>query len=263
MPQFKGREVFRERGVRPYSPNVTVAGVPLVTIALRRRNSDYFNENPQAVGVTAPLYTEPLVKTIPAGTLATLTQQLPTTTHWVLTLITKKEAEEMVKATVQANRNNDNRKNKIRRTPTMHDEQSPAWSPLLRMTDPKFTMRCTLWVIGIALILAVTTMPWSSYVGHSHWDRVNWIPFSDHPLLEIFGNVALFFPFGYFFPRARHDASPKFWALPIIIGGMLSTGVEFFQVYTHSRFPSTTDISANLLGVIFGLSLQRVNKEKL
>jgi glycopeptide antibiotics resistance protein len=118
-------------------------------------------------------------------------------------------------------------------------------------------MPWALWLISITVILAVTTMPWSNYVGQSHWDRVIWVPFSDHPLLEILGNVALFFPFGYFFPRARHDAYLKVWALPIITGAMLSTGVEFFQVYTHSRFPSTTDICANLLGVIFGLSLQR------
>jgi glycopeptide antibiotics resistance protein len=35
-------------------------------------------------------------------------------------------------------------------------------------------------------------------------DRVIWVPFSDHPLLEILGNVALFFPFGYSFLRANH-----------------------------------------------------------
>ena len=125
------------------------------------------------------------------------------------------------------------------------------------MTDPKVTLRCTLWLIAIAVILAAATMPWSNYVGHSHWDHVNWIPFFDHPLLEILGNVALFLPFGYFFPRARQGASLKVRVLPIIIGAMLSTGVEFFQVYTHSRFPSTTDICANLLGAIIGLSLQR------
>jgi glycopeptide antibiotics resistance protein len=99
-------------------------------------------------------------------------------------------------------------------------------------------------------------MPWH-YVAHSHWDRVNWIPFSDHPLVEILGNIALFVPFGYFFPRLPHGSSLKVWALPILVGVMLSSGIEFFQVYTHTRFPSTTDICANLLGAILGLLLQR------
>jgi hypothetical protein len=49
----------------------------------------------------------------------------------------------------------------------------------------------------------------------------------------------------------------KAWGLPLIPAAMLSTCVEFLQVYTHSRFPSTTDICANLLGAILGLTLQR------
>ena len=140
----------------------------------------------------------------------------------------------------------------------MHDNQSPAWYPLLRMINPRVTILCTLWLVAVAVIVAVTTMPWSNYLGHPQWDRVNWIPFSDHPLLEILGNVALFIPFGYFFPQARRGQSLKrSWSLPLITATMLSIGVEFYQVYTHNRFPSTTDICANLLGAILGLMLHR------
>jgi glycopeptide antibiotics resistance protein len=127
------------------------------------------------------------------------------------------------------------------------------------MLDYKGFMRWTLWLVSLAVIVTLTTMPWSYYVGHSQWNRVTWVPFSDHhELPEILVNVALFFPFGYFFPRALYGPSLKqHWGLPLITAAMLSTGVEIFQVYTHTRFPSTTDICANLLGAILGLLLQR------
>jgi glycopeptide antibiotics resistance protein len=131
------------------------------------------------------------------------------------------------------------------------------------MVDYKGFMRWTLWLISIVVIIALTTMPWSNYVGHSHWDHVTWLPFSDHPLPEVLGNVALFFPFGYFFPQALHGQYLKrSWSLPLITAAMLSTGAEFYQVYTHARFPSTTDICANLLGAILGVLIQRWWTEK-
>ena len=126
------------------------------------------------------------------------------------------------------------------------------------MLEYKGFMRWTLWLVSLAIIIALTTMPWSYYVDHSQWDRVTWVPFSDHELPEILLNVALFFPFGYFYPGPLYGPSLKqHWSLPLITAAMLSTGIEFFQVYTHTRFPSTTDICANLLGAILGLLLQR------
>jgi glycopeptide antibiotics resistance protein len=112
-------------------------------------------------------------------------------------------------------------------------------------------MRWALWFMGIATIVGFTTMPLSNYVGHSHWDHVSWVPFYDQRLNlpDILGNVALFFPFGYFFPRVLHGLSLKrIWGLPILTAATLSTAVECFQVYTHNRIRSTTDICANLLG---------------
>lgn len=120
-------------------------------------------------------------------------------------------------------------------------------------------MRWALWFMWIAAIVGFTTMPLSNYVGHAHWDQVSWVPFYDQRLnlADILGNVALFFPFGYFFPRGLHGPSQRIWGLPILTAATLSTAVECFQVYTHNRTPSTTDICANLLGAMLGLLLQR------
>jgi glycopeptide antibiotics resistance protein len=122
-----------------------------------------------------------------------------------------------------------------------------------------FTMGFTLWLLSIALIVGITTMPWSNYVGHPHWDQVRWIPFYP-PLafLDILGNVVLFLPFGYFFPRAlRGSSSGRSWGLPVLLATALSTAVELFQVYTHNRMPATTDICTNLLGAMSGLAIHR------
>jgi glycopeptide antibiotics resistance protein len=102
-------------------------------------------------------------------------------------------------------------------------------------------------------------MPWSNYVTHPHWDQVRWIPFSPPvSVLDVVGNVVLFLPFGFFFPQnLRRSSLAKRWALPVVIAATLSTAVELFQVYTHNRIPSTTDICTNLLGAILGLAIRR------
>jgi glycopeptide antibiotics resistance protein len=124
----------------------------------------------------------------------------------------------------------------------------------------RLLIRWTLWLMGIAAIIGFTTMPLSNYVAHAHWDQVSWVPFDDQQLNlpDILRNVALFFPFGYFFPRGLHGPSLKhIWGFPILTAATLSAAVECFQVYTHNRIPSTTDTCANLLGVMLGVLLQR------
>ncbi|MCC6162750.1 MAG: hypothetical protein IT182_05310 [Acidobacteria bacterium] len=50
---------------------------------------------------------------------------------------------------------------------------------------------------SVVVVLAVTTTPWSAYVGHSHWADVEWVPFTRtlRPL-DFLLNVLLFVPFG-------------------------------------------------------------------
>ncbi|MGZ8483692.1 MAG: VanZ family protein [Candidatus Binatia bacterium] len=111
---------------------------------------------------------------------------------------------------------------------------------------------------SIAAILAATLLPWSNFVGHSHWAQVQWIPFYGHRLdwLDIAANFALFVPFGYFagglllIPWRKRK---NLWVL--VAATLLSTSVEFVQIYSHSRFPSATDICCNVLGAALGLML--------
>jgi glycopeptide antibiotics resistance protein len=101
-------------------------------------------------------------------------------------------------------------------------------------------------------IIFVTTVPWTDLVGHTHWGKVQWIPFVSPPvrLLDVVGNLLLYVPFGYQLilaspPRLRgwHAAA---------IAGVLSFAVEWSQLYSHSRFPSTQDLLCNVSGAWLG-----------
>jgi|GEM_PF-1093165 glycopeptide antibiotics resistance protein len=124
--------------------------------------------------------------------------------------------------------------------------------------SPRSRMWWQIWLVWILGILGLTTMPWENYVGHSHWDLVNWIPFNDHRFAveDLLANIALFVPFGFFLGHASRGASgKKVWSLAFLASAMLSTSVEFFQVYCHNRNPSTTDICNNVLGAALGVWL--------
>ncbi|AMY10100.1 putative integral membrane protein [Luteitalea pratensis] len=190
-----------------------------------------------------------------------------------------------------------------------------------------------LLIVSVTLIVAATTMPWSTYyVGHSHWAKVEWVPFSQRVRpVDFLLNILLFLPFGYsasaflgrdcsflgrdrsFLDRDRSflgrdrspsgpsprprdtregasatmdaaemdasardasemdasegdaaemDASERDAAEMdaserrpyLIVGGaiLLSTAVELFQVYSHGRLPTTTDVMSNALGAFLG-----------
>lgn len=105
-----------------------------------------------------------------------------------------------------------------------------------------------LWVA--AIVIAV--VPWTDIQNHSHWRRVQWIPFVTPPvkLRDILANVALYWPFGFLF-RAQADDNGA-WKRAAIYALLLSLATEWTQLYSHSRFPSLTDTTCNVLGTILG-----------
>lgn len=113
------------------------------------------------------------------------------------------------------------------------------------------------------LIIALGTLPFSNFVGHSHWEYIKWIPtiedlrspkYQLDILVDIAANTAVYFPVGYLIALWRRDASKSYQvALAACIGGGLSLGVEFYQVYCHNRFPSIFDLLTNLTGAVLGV----------
>jgi len=109
----------------------------------------------------------------------------------------------------------------------------------------------------------VGVLPLSNFVGHSHWEYIKWVPTaadlrSPKYLIDIFtdiiGNTALCFPLGYFLSRLLTSSSPsRQLFLAAGIGGTLSLGIEFYQVYCHSRHPSIFDVITNVTGTLIGV----------
>jgi len=111
-----------------------------------------------------------------------------------------------------------------------------------------YRTRLILWI----LLIAVCVIPWTDLQNHTHWSKVQWIPFVTPPVkvVDIVVNVLLYIPFGYWFLRW---AGRKRSLLAVVAAAALSIATEWTQLYSHSRFPSLTDVTCNIVGTIVGV----------
>ncbi|MBD0316572.1 MAG: VanZ family protein [Nitrospiraceae bacterium] len=121
------------------------------------------------------------------------------------------------------------------------------------------TMALVLWSGVIAM---AGMLPLSNFVGHPHWEHIQWIVTPRHwrsPkfYFDVVANIALFYPFGLLlarrFPSVRW---PPAFGL-ISIGLLFSLSIELFQVYCHNRHPSPVDLISNTLGTTVGVASSR------
>ncbi|MDP3716371.1 MAG: VanZ family protein [Acidobacteriota bacterium] len=106
-----------------------------------------------------------------------------------------------------------------------------------------------LWI----LVILWMVVPWRSFQDHLHWGSVQWIPFVSPPvrLLEIASNVILYVPFGALFAWTQPTRRGVLWrtlAWALLLSGL----TEASQLFSHGRFPSVTDLVANVLGALIG-----------
>ena len=127
-------------------------------------------------------------------------------------------------------------------------------------------------ILWTAVIVMVGVLPLSDFVGHSHWEYIKWVPTGDDLrspkyladiLLDLIGNTLLFLPFGFFLSRLLFHSPPSRQLMVVAsASGFLSLGIEFYQVYCHSRFPSIFDVVTNMAGALMGvrLSISRMDR---
>jgi glycopeptide antibiotics resistance protein len=110
-------------------------------------------------------------------------------------------------------------------------------------------------------VIVVAIVPWWSFRDHSHWDKVEWIPFTSRVfgLRDFIANLLLFVPLGIVV--ARRSAPHRRVVNAAAIGATLSLVAELAQVYSHSRFPSATDVLANVVGAVAAAALIRPHPE--
>jgi len=102
------------------------------------------------------------------------------------------------------------------------------------------------WLLWVGVIL-VLTVPWD-LKDHMHWYNVTWRPFTGvvrpHDLLL---NFVLYLPFGALAPIRRDRL-----LVVALMAALLAGACELSQVWSHSRFPSMTDVVMNTLGAVAG-----------
>jgi glycopeptide antibiotics resistance protein len=109
-------------------------------------------------------------------------------------------------------------------------------------------IRLGLW----CLVILAATVPWTDLVDHTHWNKVQWVPFRSPPikLFDVAVNVLLYLPFGYQLRRAFPNRVRAWQAAAL--AGFLSFAIEASQLYSHSRFPSVQDFLCNVVGAWLG-----------
>jgi VanZ family protein len=109
----------------------------------------------------------------------------------------------------------------------------------------------------IAVILAAGMLPLRNFVGHSHWEFIQWtIPaahwHSRRFYFDVIANAALFFPLGLLLRRQVRTCTMRMMLLILGGGLLLSAGIEGFQIFCHNRHPSPYDIISNVTGTALG-----------
>ncbi len=131
----------------------------------------------------------------------------------------------------------------------MHPERRRADAALGTASD----VAPRVWLGASVAVILLAVVPWTDFVSHSHWGKVQWVPFLSPPVTiqDIVGNVSLYLPFGYAYARQRTRQSG---VLSRVAGfaAVLSLLTEWTQLYSHSRFPSVQDAACNVVGAMCG-----------
>ncbi len=104
-----------------------------------------------------------------------------------------------------------------------------------------------LWILLVVLV----AVPWGRFQDHPHWQRVGWVPFVSPPVRggDIVRNMILYLPCG--FVLAGRRGARGLWRVAVL-AFVLSVSTEFTQVFSHGRFSSATDVTANVFGALCG-----------
>ena len=138
--------------------------------------------------------------------------------------------------------------NELATTPASADRTDPSanWRPDHNFVIGPRVTRTLGWLLWTGLILLLT-VPWDLQ-NHPHWYKVAWRPFVGivRPV-DLLLNFVLYVPFGAWVPIRRDRL-----LVVGLLAAILSGGCELSQVWSHWRFPSTTDLVMNTLGAVAG-----------
>jgi glycopeptide antibiotics resistance protein len=110
-------------------------------------------------------------------------------------------------------------------------------------------VRFALWMVLVVTVV----VPWGRFVDHTHWDRVQWVPFITPPVkaFDVVANLFFYVPFGYWYARQRRGTDHTIIAA-VVAALAFSLCTEATQLFSHGRFPSFTDVTNNVAGAYVG-----------
>ena len=113
-------------------------------------------------------------------------------------------------------------------------------------------MTAAIVFVAWSAVIMAATVPWTDLVGHTHWGKVQWLPFLSPPvkMFDVLVNVLLYMPFGYAWLRVSWFRTRLWQAAALAF--VLSVAVEWTQLYSHSRFPSVQDVLCDVSGALIG-----------
>jgi glycopeptide antibiotics resistance protein len=133
------------------------------------------------------------------------------------------------------------------------------------MTNPDFSIKLsrTLLLLVVVGLLYVTAVPFgliSPLRYAAKWARTELMPFYPNPGARLTGsdtiaNILLFLPFGFFLHGwriLRRNTSSRDFLKTILLGALLSAGIEILQFFLKDRFSSINDVMFNVVGTALG-----------
>ena len=113
-------------------------------------------------------------------------------------------------------------------------------------------VRLTAVVTLNLLLVCLLVVPWQRFDPSPYWERIRWIPLVSPPVVprDLIGNVALYMPLGH--AVARLAGVRQGVMMAVLAAATLACVTETLQLFSRSRYPSTTDILSNVTGAWLG-----------
>jgi glycopeptide antibiotics resistance protein len=98
-------------------------------------------------------------------------------------------------------------------------------------------------------VWALLTLPWRGLESAPQWQRMEWLPFSFARPRDWALNLLFFAPFGVLGVAAGWKSRRV-----VILGALVALAAEALQLFSRYRFPATTDVVLDVMGVALGVA---------
>ncbi len=118
------------------------------------------------------------------------------------------------------------------------------WSRSADASAERLGLATLAYVVVTALV--ITLAPFRFSVQAMHGLSTEWTKF------DLVMNVVMFIPLGFLYRVTRPRGATRAWWMAVLLGALLSTSIEYAQLFEASRYSSLLDILTNTSGAAIG-----------